>query len=338
VLEGKMVTKLRRQALKKMRKGLPLTNKELPRKLMQGLSKEEREKNGPAAAYAKLNGAPPAIKRDLNRAKRKIQVFKRKGGTVQFVKELRAIRNRLNKRSRKIRMSAKNQRGKVVRAKALAIAQKKAKDGKEVTMKEAMKAKRPHRYSVVKMRHVYETQLNVRRMASKNYFKPRVNRTRGNLKLRRSLKPGTVCIMLAGRYKCKRVVLLKQLKKTGLCLVTGPYGVNGVPMRRICHKYLIATSVRLNMDNVKIPRHINDSYFKAAKEPKKGKKSAEEEIFSTKDKSKKGPTPQRVADQKSIDRQLIAAIKARKDKKVLVKYLRSEFGLRGKRFIHNMKF
>ncbi|KAF2355777.1 60S ribosomal protein L6E [Trinorchestia longiramus] len=333
-----MVTKLRLKAVKKMRKGLPLSAKELPKKMVKGLPKDEIEKHGVAAVVAKLNGAPPAIKRDLNRAKRRIQVFKRKGGTVQFVKEIRAIRNRLSKRSRKIKMSAKTQRGKVVRAKVLALAQKNAKDGKQVTMKEAMKAKRPHRYSVVKMRHVYETQLNMRRMASKNYFKPVVNRTRGNLKLRRSLKPGTVCIMLAGRYKCKRVVFLKQLKKTGLCLVTGPYAVNGVPMRRICHKYLIATSVRLNMDNVKVPKNINDSYFKAAKEPKKGKKSTEDEIFSTKDKSKKGPTPQRVADQKSIDRQLIAAIKTRKDKKILVKYLRSEFGLRGKRFIHNMKF
>ncbi|XP_047738073.1 60S ribosomal protein L6-like [Hyalella azteca] len=332
-----MVTKIRRRALKKMRKGLRLSKKELPKKLIKGLPKEEIEKKGAAATYAKLNGAPPAIKRDLNRAKKRIQVFKRKGGTVQFVKQIRAIRNRLNDRSRKIRMRAKTHRIMAVRAKTLALAQKNAKEGETVTMKEAMKVKRPHRYRVVKMRHVYETQLNMRRMASKNYFKPKVMRTRGNLKLRNSLKPGTVCILLAGRYKCKRVVFLKQLKKTGLCLVTGPYAVNGVPMRRICHKYLIATSVRLDMKDVKMPKHITDSYFTAQKGARKAKKTVEEDCDFLRI-SKKGPTPQRVADQKSIDRQLLAAIKARKDKKVLTKYLKSEFGLRGKRFIHNMKF
>ena len=54
-------------------------------------------------------------------------------------------------------------------------------------------------------------------------------------------------------------MVLKSLA-SGNLLVTGPYCVNGVPLKRVNPAYVIATSTKVSIDGV--PANIDDSYFK----------------------------------------------------------------------------
>jgi large subunit ribosomal protein L6e len=101
-----------------------------------------------------------------------------------------------------------------------------------------------------------------------------VRKTIRPTKLRPSLQPGAVLILLAGRFRGKRVVYLKPLSG-GVLLVTGPMKVNGVPLRRVNARYVIATSTVVDLDGVDVEK-FDDKYFAREKETKKSK---EQKLF-----------------------------------------------------------
>ncbi len=154
-------------------------------------------------------------------------------------------------------------------------------------------------------------------------------------KLRRQITPGTVLIVLAGRFKGRRVVFLKQLD-SGLLLVTGPYQVNGVPLRRLNQSYCIATSTKVSLDGVDASA-INDSYFSKTK---KESKKVEGQTFFRKVEERTEEDLKKIQQKKEtqvkFDKVLIQNIK--KQDALLSKYLSTRFSLRKNMKPHEMKF
>jgi large subunit ribosomal protein L6e len=133
-------------------------------------------------------------------------------------------------------------------------------------------------------------------------------------KTRSSIKAGTVAILVAGRFRGKRVVVLKVLS-SGLLLVSGPYNVNGVPLRRVNQKYVIATSTSVDVKGVDVSK-IDDAFFARGKD-------------------EKGPSAARKAAQDSVDKALGAAVGKTEH---LKEYMQAKFTLSKGDKPHAMKF
>jgi len=156
--------------------------------------------------------------------------------------------------------------------------------------------------------------------------------TRHSKKLRSTITSGTILILLAGKHKGKHVVFLRQLE-SGLLLTTGPWKINGAPLRRVNQRYVIATKTKLDIAKVKVDESINDAYFRRIK----AKSSKDVGIFDQKQEAYK-PSEQRVKDQVTVDQQIITAIKAHPDGKAFRGYLSSLFQLKNKDYPHKMVF
>lgn len=137
-----------------------------------------------------------------------------------------------------------------------------------------------------------------------------------------------------------------------MLLVTGPFKINGVPLRRVNARYVIATSTKVDLagvDESVVKKASESGYFTKDKE---AKKSGEDAFFKQGEKpevsnasqrvrirltcaQKKETSKDRVADQKSIDKALIATIKKEAH---LVDYLSSSFSLRKTDRPHAMVF
>jgi len=135
-----------------------------------------------------------------------------------------------------------------------------------------------------------------------------------------------VCV----RFRGKRVVYLKQLA-SGLLLVTGPYKVNGVPLRRINQAYVIATSTRLDVSKIDVSK-IDDAFF--AKNRKAASKAPKKDFLSKDEKKVELPAI-RKTEQARIDsalKPIIAAVPH------LNHYLNAKFTLTNGQRPHLLKF
>jgi len=139
-------------------------------------------------------------------------------------------------------------------------------------------------------------------------------------------RPLTCPALLQGQ----RVVFLKQLE-SGLLLVTGPYALNGVPLRRVPQSYVIGTSTTVDVSSVKVPADVNDTFFK---KPKSAKKKNDETFFNEKDAGKTLDESRKKV-QAAVDDKLVAQV----SKDALLKaYLSSKFSLKNGDKPHEMCF
>ncbi len=125
-------------------------------------------------------------------------------------------------------------------------------------------------------------------------------------------------------------MFLKQINDT--VLVTGPFKVNGVPLRRINPAYLIATSTKLSLPSSLDLEKYDVAYFSKEKAPKN--KKSEGDFFGD-DKKKSAPSSSRIEDQKVVDKAVAAAIK---DVTGMRQYLAASFSLSKGDRPHLMKF
>jgi len=168
-------------------------------------------------------------------------------------------------------------------------------------------------------------------------------------------RKGQVLILLSGRFRGHRVICLKNLQQ-GVFLVTGPYKINGVPLRRVNRRYCICTSTHIDLKGIDV--NIPDDLFARKKglRKAKGKKSKDETSGTTwlkrprthgKNKSeaayfeefeaqKKQSNLARKECQKQIDEPLIKRLKELDP--LLPKYLSSIFTLQKGDRPHEMKF
>jgi large subunit ribosomal protein L6e len=154
-------------------------------------------------------------------------------------------------------------------------------------------------------------------------------------KLRASITPGTVGIILLGPQKAKRVVFLKQLD-SGLLLLSGPMSLNGCPVRRIHQQFFLATKTKIDISAVKLPENLNDAYFKK-EVVRKTKKEKEGGVFDEK-KADAGVSEERKTLQKAVDAQVVTAISKHPEGALLKQYLKRPFGLVPGQYPHRMEF
>ena len=130
--------------------------------------------------------------------------------------------------------------------------------------------------------------------------------------------------------------MLKSLA-SGNLLVTGPYAINGVPLKRVNPAYVISTSTKVGVDGV--AANIDDAFFKKSKRYTKNElKNASEIRVKKVEESKQAEAKWRnelKAVQKTVDAKLLENIKKVEH---LKSYLGTRFTLSNSSRPHDLKF
>jgi large subunit ribosomal protein L6e len=154
---------------------------------------------------------------------------------------------------------------------------------------------------------------------------------------RKSITPGTVVILLSGVHRGRRVVALKNLEH-GFILATGPYAINGVPLKRVNAAYVIATSTRVSLDGVTANIDPKSFFTKQKKYTKHQLKNASEARTKRLEAGKTASTQwheQAKKTQETIDKKLIENIRKVPE---LKGYLSTRFTLSAGVKPHELKF
>ena len=146
--------------------------------------------------------------------------------------------------------------------------------------------------------------------------------------IQHALQPGQIVILLSGRFRGKRVVYLKKLQ-SGLLLVTGPYKLNGVPLKRVNQAYVLPTCTKVELADV--AKDVTDDLFKRVDV----KRENEKDFFEEPAVKKGRITDDRKNAQIKVDTEVKKAVDAVPQ---LNKYLKFRFALKNGDKPHLMKF
>mmetsp|Transcript_29247 Transcript_29247/g.57225 ORF Transcript_29247/g.57225 Transcript_29247/m.57225 type:complete len:203 (+) Transcript_29247:25-633(+) len=94
-----------------------------------------------------------------------------------------------------------------------------------------------------------------------------INKKKKANKSHEKIKKGSVIILLGLKFQGKKAILLKITKK-GFFVISGPFSINGIPLRRINPRYALPTEINVDLSNMKLG-FINDNYFNFLKKSSK---------------------------------------------------------------------
>jgi large subunit ribosomal protein L6e len=165
----------------------------------------------------------------------------------------------------------------------------------------------------------------------KKHFK-RNSKKPNPTRLRKDIQPGQILILLSGRFRGRRVVFLRQLP-SGLLLVSGPYKVNGVPLKRVDQAYVLPTKTRVNLGNIPALEKLNEGTFFRRVEVKRGNKLSD--FVEEPQKKRERITDVRREAQNTVDAEVVKSVRAVPQ---LKEYLQNRFSLKNGDKPHLMNY